>query len=73
MPALTQRLARDADIAKEGRYTLLFFPFDVERILYTLEKARNSTGDVNKIRETVFTVTTRGGKFAFEVIDQRYF
>jgi len=73
MPALTNELARKADIAKEGRYALLFFPFDVERLLWTLESRFNKTGDVNKIRETVFTVQRERGGYAFQVIDQKYF
>jgi hypothetical protein len=73
MPALTNDLARKADIAKEGRYALLFFPFDVERLLWTLENRYNKTGDVNKIRETVFTVQRERDGYAFQVIDQKYF
>lgn len=73
MPALTNDLARKADIAKEGRYALLFFPFDVERLLWSLENRYNKTGDVNKIRETVFTVQRERDGYAFQVIDQKYF
>jgi hypothetical protein len=37
MPALTAQLARDAGIMAFGRIALLFYPFDVEALLYTLE------------------------------------
>ncbi len=73
MPALTQQLARDADIMRFGRIALLFYPFKVEELLYTLEKAQNKSGDANKIRETVFTVITGSDGYTFAVIDQSYF
>ncbi|QEG35586.1 hypothetical protein [Bythopirellula goksoeyrii] len=73
MPALTERLAREADIAKEGNITLLFYPFEVESILWTLENEYSEGRDVNTIRETVFTVEHNGSDFSFKVIDQRYF
>ena len=77
MPQLTMQLARKANIASKGPITLLFCPFEqVESVLYTLEKKyaedRNVT-DVNKLRETVFTVIKENGKYAFQVIDQKYF
>ena len=56
MPALTERLAREADIAKLGKVVLLFYPFEVESILWTLENEYSKGRDVNTIRETVFTV-----------------
>jgi hypothetical protein len=73
MPALTQQLARQAGIMQFGRIALLFYPFEVEALLYTLEKERNASGDANKIRETVFTVVQAGGEYKFQVIDQKYF
>lgn len=73
MPALTQQLARDADVMRFGRIALLFYPFEVEAILYNLEKERNTSGDANKIRETVFTVVSSSDGYKFEVIDQKYF
>jgi hypothetical protein len=73
MPALTSRLAQKAGIMQFGRIALLFYPFEVESALYTLEKERNTSGDANKIRETVFTVIRDRSGFTFKVIDQRYF
>jgi hypothetical protein len=73
MPALTKDLARKAGILQRGPIALLFYPMDVERLLYTLEKAQNKSNDANKIRETVFTVIQDGDGYKFEVIDQKYF
>ena len=73
MPALTQQLARQANVMQFGRIALLFYPFEVEALLYTLEKERNKSGDANKIRETVFTVVQAAGEYKFQVIDQKYF
>ena len=77
MPQLTMQLARKADIARHGSIALLFCPFqEVEAVLYTLEKKyaeEQGVTDVNKLRETVFTVIKEGGKYAFQVIDQKYF
>jgi len=73
MPALTNQLARKADIARYGSTVLLFYPFEVESILWTLEQEYAKGRNVNTIRETVFTVTREGGNFSFEVIDQKYF
>ena len=78
MPTLTIDLARQADIARLGSTVLLFYPFDVEKILYltekaTLDKKFNGTRDANSIRQTVFTVIKEGGNYKFEVIDQKYF
>jgi hypothetical protein len=73
MPGLIRRLAEDAGVAQYGRLAVLFFPFDVERVLYTLEKAKNPSGDPNRIRETVFTVVREGAGYTFEVLQQRYF
>ena len=73
MPALTERLAREADIAKQGSIVLLFYPFEVESILWTLEQQFAEGRDVNTIRETVFTVVSNGSAFEFQVIDQKYF
>ena len=76
MPQLTMQLARQADIARHGSIALLFCPFGVEEVLHTLEKdyakKRNVT-DVNKLRETVFTVIRSGSKYEFQVLDQKYF
>ncbi len=73
MPSLTMQLARKADIARQGNVVLLFYPFEVESILWTMEKAYSKDRDVNTIRETVFTILRNGGNFSFEVIDQKYF
>lgn len=76
MPQLTMQLARKADIARRGSIALLFCPFDVEAILYTAEKKyaeKRDVTDVNKLRSTVFTVIKEGGKYEFQVIDQKYF
>jgi hypothetical protein len=73
MPALTKDLARKAGILQRGPIALLFYPFEVERLLYTLEKAQNKSNDPNKIRETVFTVIQDGDGYQFQVIDQKYF
>jgi hypothetical protein len=73
MPALTQRLAQNAGIMAFGRIALLFYPNEVEALLWTLEGERNPSKDANKIRETVFTVVRDGGQFKFSVIDQKYF
>lgn len=73
MPALTRALALSSGVAKFGRITLLFFPFEVEAELYLLEDAKNPYNDPNRIRETVFTVVRAGAGFEFEVIDQKYF
>ncbi|MAT71473.1 MAG: hypothetical protein CMJ58_18345 [Planctomycetaceae bacterium] len=74
MPELTLQLARKAGVSQFGRYNLLFFPFEVEALLYTIEKQANKfDGDANKIRETVFTVVESRGQYQFQVIDQKYF
>jgi len=73
MPALTMELARKADVARFGPVVLLFYPFEVESVLWTMERAYSEARDVNTIRETVFTVVRDGKEFAFEVIDQKYF
>ncbi len=73
MPALTKELARQAGILQLGRIALLFYPFDVEKILYTLEAAQNKYKDPNKIRETVFTVIRDRNGFKFTVVEQKYF
>jgi hypothetical protein len=73
MPKLTTDLARTSGILARGRIALLFYPFEVESLLWTLERERNTTGDANKIRETVFTVVRDGSEFVFRVIDQKYF
>jgi hypothetical protein len=77
MPALTTQLAREAGILQFGRIALLFYPFEAEAVLYTLEKAKQEAvqgkHDPNKIRETVFTVIRQGNGYQFAVIDQKYF
>jgi len=76
MPNLTNQLARKADILRHGSVVLLFYPFKVESILYTLEKQyakEHGITDVNRLRETVFTVVQEQGKYLFQVIDQKYF
>jgi hypothetical protein len=73
MPQLTERLARSAGIMPFGRIALLFYPFEVEQLLYTMERERNPTDDANKIRETVFTVVRDGQEFKFQIVDQKYF
>ncbi len=73
MPALTKRLATNAGIMAFGRIALLFYPMEVETLLWTLENERNASHDPNKIRETVFTVVREGATFKFAIIDQKYF
>ena len=78
MPRLAQELARKADIARHGPIVLLFYPFDVEKVLYLIEKGAldkkfNGKRDANAIRQTVFTVVKVGSTYTFEVIDQKYF
>jgi hypothetical protein len=77
MPTLTNKLARDAGIMQFGRIALLFYPFETEAVLFTLEKERQERDqgahDPNKIRETVFTVIKEGGRFTFAVVDVKYF
>ena len=73
MPALTANLARRAEILQFGRIALLFYPFEVESLLWNLEKENNKTGDANKIRETVFTVARDGDGFQFKVLEVKYF
>jgi hypothetical protein len=73
MPGLTMELARKADVARFGPIVLLFYPFEVESVLWTLEKEYSSGRDANDIRETVFTVVREGKEFKFEVVDQEYF
>ena len=78
MPTLTIALARKADIARLGPTVLLFYPHEVESLLHFLEgktrdKKFSGKRDVNSIRQTVFTVVHEGGKYAFEVLEQKYF
>lgn len=73
MPKLTQDLARKAAIMQRGPIALLFYPWEVEQLLYNLEKAENKSDDANKIRETVFTVVEERDGFKFVVVDQKYF
>jgi hypothetical protein len=73
MPALTRELARKSGILSRGPIILLFYPKEVENVLWLLEKEKNPSGDPNKIRETVFTVTPDGSGFKFVVIGQKYF
>jgi len=73
MPALTMDLARKADVAQFGPVVLLFYPFEVESVLWTMERAYSDAREVNEIRETVFTVERDGNGFKFKVIDQKYF
>ena len=73
MPTLTEQLARKSDISQSGNVVLLFYPFEVESILWTMENQFSQGRDVNTIRETVFTVTRDGESFGFEIVDQKYF
>lgn len=78
MPALTKDLARKAGTLQRGPIALLFYPREVEQLLYTLEKNHmeksvHKKHDPNKIRETVFTVIQDRDGYNFEVIDQKYF
>lgn len=73
MPALANNLARETGILQFGRIVLLFYPFEVESLLWTLEKEQNKTGDANQIRETIFTVTRDGDGYHFQVAQQKYF
>ncbi len=73
MPGLTSSLARKANIARFGEIVVLFYPFEVESQLWTLENQYADGRNVNSIRETVFTVVRKGAGFQFEVIDQKTF
>ena len=73
MPALTLQLAQKADVARHGAIVLLFYPFEVESVLWTLEQQQAEGRDVNSIRQTVFTVTRDRRDFGFRVIDQKFF
>jgi len=73
MPTLTMQLARKADVARHGQIVLLFYPFEVESVLWTIEKQYSKDRDVNTIRETVFTVVRGRKGFDFEVVSQKYF
>lgn len=73
MPELTMELARKAGIARLGSLVLLFYPFEVESVLWTMEREFSGGRDANEIRETVFTVEKARDGFEFEVIDQKYF
>jgi hypothetical protein len=73
MPALTSDLARKAGIFGRGPIVLLFYPKEVEELLWTLEQSKNKFKDPNKVRETVFTVIPQSDGYKFEVVDQKYF
>jgi hypothetical protein len=73
MPTLTEDLARKAGIAELGSIVLLFYPFEVESVLWTMENQYSKGRNVNTIRETVFTVIRDGATFGFQIIDQKYF
>lgn len=76
MPSLANQLARKADIARKGPIVLLFYPFEVESILYTIEKKyaeEQGVTDVNKLRSTVFTVFKKDGQYKFQILNQKYF
>ena len=76
MPTLTMQLASKADIARFGQIVLLFYPFDVESVLYTLEKKyaeQKNVTDVNRLRETNFLVIKDRSNYSFQVVDQKYF
>lgn len=73
MPALTAQFARKAGVAEFGSIVLLFYPFEVESLLWTIEQKANKSGDPNRVRETVFTVVRKSDGFAFEVVSQKFF
>ena len=73
MPRITNDLARKADIARHGSVVLLFYPFDVESIMWDMERKYSGGRDANDFRETVFAVVRQGSRFTFEVISQSYF
>lgn len=73
MPGLINQLASRAGIRSRGPYALLFFPFEVEALLYTLESEHSGGRDVNEIRQTVFTVEQDGAGYEFRVAEQKYF
>jgi hypothetical protein len=78
MPALTKDLARKAGTLQRGPIALLFYPKEIDQLLYTLEKAHMEKSnykshDANKIRETVFTVVQDSSGYRFVVVDQKYF
>ena len=67
------QLARQANIASQGSILLLFYPFEVESILWVMEKKYAGDRDVNTIRQTIFTVKRSGDRYEFEVVSQKYF
>lgn len=73
MPGLINQLATQAGIRSRGPYALLFFPFEVEALLYTLEAEQSGGRDVNDIRQTIFTVEQEGDGYNFRVVEQKYF
>ena len=73
MPALTMNLARKADVARFGPVVVLFYPFEVESLLWIMERDYSKARDVNSIRETVFTVERNLKEYEFKIIDQKYF
>ncbi|MEO2048142.1 MAG: hypothetical protein ABGX16_16435 [Pirellulales bacterium] len=73
MPGLTMQLARQAKIASQGSILLLFYPFEVESILWVMEKKYAGDRDVNTIRQTIFTVKRSDDRYEFEVVSQKYF
>ncbi|MEM8947094.1 MAG: hypothetical protein AAGD11_18110 [Planctomycetota bacterium] len=76
MPTLAAQLARKAGIARKGPIVLLFYPFDVEAVLYTIENQyaeQQGVTDVNKLRSTIFTVFKADGRYKFQVLTQKYF
>ena len=73
MPRLTMQLARKAGIARHGSILLLFYPFEVESILWTLEKDYAQGKDVNSIQQTIFTVIRDNDRYHFEILEQKYF
>ncbi len=73
MPTLTVQLARKANIAEFGPIVLLFYPFEVESLLWTLENEYSKGINVNKVRETVFTVVRTKSEYEFKVLEQSTF
>jgi hypothetical protein len=73
MPRLTSQLAQRAGLTRFGSILLLFYPFEVESQLWTLEQKFSGGRDVNTIRQTTFTVSRNGEQYIFSVVDQKYF
>ena len=73
LPEMTLRLADRAGISGRGSIVRLLVPFDVERLLRSIESEYSPGRDIDEVRETIFRVRTDGDGFRFEVMEQHYF